>query len=39
VMCKTNEKDVNEIKAEYIEGLKFHYVKTMNEVLEAALED
>jgi len=39
VMCKTNEKDVKEIKAEYIEGLKFHYVKTMNEVLEAALED
>jgi len=38
VLCKENEKDVKEIKAHYIEGLKFHYVKTMSEVLEAALE-
>ncbi len=38
VLCKENEKDVKEIKADYIEGVKFHYVKTMSEVLEAALE-
>ena len=38
VLCKENEKDVKEIKAEYIDGVKFHYVDTMSEVLEAALE-
>jgi len=38
ILCKENEKDVKEIKADYIEGVKFHYVKTMSEVLEAALE-
>ncbi len=38
VLCKENEKDVKEIKADYIKGVKFHYVDTMSEVLEAALE-
>jgi len=38
ILCKENEKDVKEIKADYIEGVKFHYVDTMSEVLEAALE-
>ena len=32
-----NEKDVLEIKSDYIEGLKFHYVKNMMEVLRLAL--
>lgn len=32
-----NEKDVDEIKAEYLKGLSFHYVDTMEEVLEFAL--
>lgn len=32
-----NEKDVDEIKAEYLKGLSFHYVDTMEEVLDFAL--
>lgn len=37
LMCWQNEKDVLEIDAEFIKGVKFHYVKTMNQVLELAL--
>jgi len=37
IMCYLNEKDVNEIDAEYIKGVQFHYVKTMQQVLEIAL--
>ncbi|MDA3616518.1 endopeptidase La [Polluticaenibacter yanchengensis] len=37
VMCWMNEKDVNEIEPNYIQGLTFHYVKTMNQVLDIAL--
>jgi len=37
IMCYQNKQDVDEIKAEYIEGLTFHYVKEMSEVLEFAL--
>lgn len=37
VMCWMNEKDVSEIEPEYIQGLQFHYVKTMNQVLDIAL--
>jgi ATP-dependent Lon protease len=37
ILCKQNEKDINEINTEYIKGLKFHYVKTMQEVLDIAL--
>ena len=33
-----NRKDVEEIKAEYIEGITFHYVRTNEEVLELALQ-
>jgi len=29
--------DIDEIKAEYLEGLTFHYVKEMSEVLAVAL--
>ena len=32
-----NRKDIEEIKADYIEGLTFHYVKTNDEVLRLAL--
>jgi ATP-dependent Lon protease len=28
---------VEEIESEFIKGIKFHYVKTMNQVLELAL--
>ncbi len=37
IMCWQNEKDVQEIDSNYIKGLKFHYVKTMQQVLDLAL--
>jgi ATP-dependent Lon protease len=37
VLCYQNEKDVLEINPEFIKGMKFHYVKTMQQVLEIAL--
>jgi ATP-dependent Lon protease len=37
VLCNQNEKDVQEINPEFIKGMKFHYVKTMQQVLEIAL--
>ncbi len=38
ILCKENEKDVEEVQADFIKGLKFHFVETMDEVLELALE-
>lgn len=37
VLSEQNRKDVNDIKEKYIEGLTFHYVKTMKEVIDIAL--
>jgi ATP-dependent Lon protease len=37
ILCWQNEKDVEEIESTFIKGIKFHYVKTMNQVLEMAL--
>ena len=37
IMCWQNEKDVKEIDSNFIKGIKFHFVKTMNQVLELAL--
>jgi ATP-dependent Lon protease len=37
LLCAQNEKDILEINPSYIKGLKFHYVNTMQEVLEIAL--
>lgn len=37
ILSEKNRKDVNEIEAEYIAGLEFHYVKNMAEVAEYAL--
>jgi ATP-dependent Lon protease len=37
LLCWQNEKDVLEIESAFIKGIKFHYVKTMNQVLELAL--
>lgn len=37
ILCWQNEKDVQEIESDFIKGLRFHYVKTMNQVLEIAL--
>ena len=38
LLCKMNEKDVSEINAEYIRGLKFHYVDQMVDVMSIALQ-
>ncbi|MEO6668826.1 MAG: endopeptidase La [Ferruginibacter sp.] len=37
IMCWQNEKDVSEINPQFISGIKFHYVKTMQQVLDIAL--
>jgi len=37
IMCHENKQDVDEIKADYINGLTFHYVKEMSEVLKFAV--
>src|SRR5688572_24019604 len=37
ILCAFNEKDVVEIDPDFIRGLKFNYVKTMNQALEQAL--
>jgi ATP-dependent Lon protease len=37
ILCQQNERDVQEIEASFIKGVKFQYVKTMNQVLEMAL--
>ena len=37
ILSEENRKDVEEIKAEYLKGLTFHYVKEMGEVIELAV--
>jgi ATP-dependent Lon protease len=37
ILCDENRRDVEEIKAEYLKGLTFHYVTQMREVLDLAL--
>ncbi len=37
ILCKENQKDIEEIKPNYLKGLKFHYVSEMHEVIEIAL--
>ena len=37
ILCEDNRKDVEEIKPEYLQGLKFNYVKQIDEVLKLAL--
>jgi ATP-dependent Lon protease len=37
ILCHENKSDIDEIKPEYLEGLSFHYVKEMSEVLGFAL--
>jgi ATP-dependent Lon protease len=37
ILCKKNEKDILDITPHYLEGLKFHYVQKMDEVLKIAL--
>ena len=37
ILCEKNKVDIDEIEKSYLTGLKFHYVKTMKEVLELAI--
>ncbi|WP_394758908.1 endopeptidase La [Flavobacterium sp.] len=37
ILCHENKSDIDEIKAEYLTGLTFHYVKEMHEVLTIAI--
>ena len=37
ILSHLNKKHVEDIKPEYIKGLSFHYVETMNEVLDLAI--
>ncbi len=37
IMCRQNEKDVDEINEQYLKGLRFHYVDNAAEVLDLAL--
>ena len=37
ILCHENKSDIDEIKPEYLEGLTFHYVKEMSEVLKIAI--
>lgn len=38
LLCKSNKKHIEEIDEAYIKGLKFHYVETMQEVIDKAFE-
>ena len=37
ILCERNRVDIEEIEQSYLKGLKFHYVKSMKEVLDIAL--
>jgi len=37
ILCKENQKHIEEINTEYMKGLTFHYVEKMEEVLDIAL--
>ena len=37
ILCWQNEKDVQEINSDFIKGIKFYYVKTMQQVIDLAL--
>ena len=38
ILCVDNQKDVNEIQQEYLDGLQFHFVRNMADALEIAIE-
>ncbi|KAF2517550.1 endopeptidase La [Flavobacterium salilacus subsp. salilacus] len=37
ILCEDNKRDIDEIKEEYLQGLTFHYVKEMSEVIKYAI--
>ena len=39
ILCQDNKSDIDEIKPEYLDGLTFHYVREMSDVLKFALTD
>ena len=39
ILCEQNKRDIDEIPAEYLNGLSFNYVKTVSDVLKLALLD
>lgn len=39
ILSKRNEKDITEIREDYLEGLNFHYVTKMMDVIDLALSD
>ncbi len=39
ILCEENRRDIDEIKKDYLEGLTFHYVKYMDEVIKYAITD
>ncbi len=39
ILCKENQRDIDEINPKYLEGLTFHYVSEMKEVINYALTD
>lgn len=39
IMCEENRRDVEEIKQEYLDGLTFHYVTRMEDVIKHAITD
>ena len=34
ILCKENQKDIEEIKADYVKGLTFHYVEDIRQVID-----
>lgn len=39
ILCEDNRRDIEDIKQDYLQGLTFHYVKKMEEVIPLALEN
>ncbi|WP_417369422.1 endopeptidase La [Flavobacterium beibuense] len=39
ILCEENRRDIEEIKQEYLQGLTFHYVSDMQEVVKHAITD
>lgn len=39
ILCDVNREDIEDIEPHYLKGLTFHYVKTMEEVIEIAILD
>jgi ATP-dependent Lon protease len=37
ILCHENKSDIDEIKSTYLDGLSFHYIKEMSEVIDIAI--